>query len=659
MANASFFSKVLVGVMGCCALIAAYLIKRNSAVQAHTHLWEQAAQELPWFKTWDHVLEWNEPYAHWFKGGLLNASYICLDAPIRSGHGSKVALIWQSEDGGYKELTYDQLYDEVNRCASVLRSLGVRTGDRVIVYMPMIPETFATLLAIARLGATHVVVFSGFSSAALRERIMGTQARFIVTADYGVRRGKQVDLKSLVDEALSMNTGVPHTVDKVLVVQRSSAPPVLVPGRDVIYGDVRPVKSVFVEPVPVESNHPLFILYTSGTTGKPKGIIHSTGGYLTYCYSTFKWVFRPNEASRYWCTADIGWITGHSYVLYAPLMHGITSFVFEGAPDYPDPGIWWRLIQEQKITHFYTSPTALRMAMKAGDAWPARYDLSSLRLLATVGEPINPEVWKWYERIIGRGVCPIIDTWWQTETGGFMIAPITGRTIPLEPGSVTKPLPGIEAMIVDTHGNPVAPLTKGYLIITSLWPGMTIGIYGDAQRFKETYWSRFRSPAGQPAYYTSDYAFKDQNGYYWLLGRSDEVLNMAGHNVGPAEIESAAITHPAVAEAATVGIAEPIRGEQAILFVVLKHGYSPEPHVADEIIKTVSTSIGSFAKPSAVHFVEKLPKTRSGKIMRRLLKNILEGGSLGDVSTLEDASSLEEVQEQYKALKPAILTGKS
>lgn len=651
MVSMPFSLKIFLLVI-CCGLAALYLVKRHSIVEAHTALWQEAALNLPWFKKWDTVLDWKAPYAHWFKGGQLNASYACLDTHIRSGNGGKVALVWQSEDGERKELTYDQLYDEVNRFASVLQSLGVRKGERVVVYMPMIPETFAALLAIARLGAVHVVVFSGFSSIALKERIVDTQARYIITADYNVRRGKKVSLKTIVDQALIPDMSG-HTVEKVLIVQRFKERVKLVANRDVVYSDVRPTSRVFVEPVSVESNHPLFILYTSGTTGKPKGIMHSTGGYLTYCYATFKWVFQPKKDSKYWCTADIGWITGHSYVLYAPLMHGITSFIFEGAPDWPDPGVWWRLIEEQKVTIFYTSPTALRMAIKAGDAWPARYNLSSLEILGTVGEPINPEVWTWYKHVIGRDICPVVDTWWQTETGGFMIAPIPGRTA-LKPGSATTPLPGIEAAVVDREGKPVPALTKGYLIITSLWPGMAIGMYGDPKRFEETYWSKFKLPNGQQAYNTNDYAVKDRDGYYWLLGRADEVLTLSGHCVGTAEIESAVLTHPEVAEAATIGIAEPIRGEAAVLFVVLKHGYMPRPGLADEITNVVTRTIGVFVKPSAVYFVQKLPKTRSGKIMRRLLKNTLEDVSIGDISTLEDESSLGEIQEQYNTVKEAL-----
>ena len=506
----------------------------------------------------------------------------------------------------------------------------------------MTPEAIVAFLATVRLGAIHSVVFSGFSSAALKDRIDDLQARFIITADSAVRRGKSTSLKNIVDQTLSANT----SVEKVLIIQRTKDPVTITAGRDVLYSSVRPKNAVYVAPEPVESNHPLFVLYTSGTTGKPKGIIHSTAGYLTYCYSTFKWTFNPSPQTIYWCTADIGWITGHSYVVYAPLLHGITSFIFEGAPDFPDPGIWWRMIEQYKINVFYTAPTAIRMAMQAGDHWPAQYNLKSLKILGSVGEPINPEAWKWYFTHIGNSRCPIIDTWWQTETGGFMIAPQIDQLPVLKPGSVTKPLPSIEAAILNSKGNRVPPNTKGYLVIKNQWPGMTIGIYGDPQRFQETYWSKFKH-----AYYTGDFALCDEDGYFWIIGRADEVLKISGHRIGTAEIESAALTHPSVAEAAAIGIPHEIRGEQAVLFVTLKQGHTGNGQLSQEIIQAVISGIGSLVTPTAVYFVKKLPKTRSGKIMRRLLKGVLEHKPIGDVSTLEDEASLQEIQSQYKTLQ--------
>jgi acetyl-CoA synthetase len=609
-------------------------------LQTTVRTWETAAQKLPWFKQWHMPLVWNPPFAHWFAGGELNASYACLDAHINNELADHTALIWESESGERAQYTYQELHTRVNACAHFLQQLGIAQGERIIVYMPMIPETIITLLALARLGAVHVVVFSGFSSMALKDRIEDVGAQFIVTADHTLRRGKKINLKKIVDEAVSGK----GDIKKVIVVDRTGDKACLTQAHDVIYQETQGTRAPAVA---VESNHPLFILYTSGTTGKPKGIVHSTGGYLTHVYTSFEHTFKPTATDVYWCTADVGWITGHSYVIYAPLMHGLTVFIHEGAPDYPDAGVWWSLIERHKVTKLYTSPTALRMAIKAGDVWPNKYDLSSLKILGTVGEPINPEVWKWYYTVIGKERCPIMDTWWQTETGGFMITPAAeaDRTR-LKPGSAGKPMPGIDADVVADDGTPVPANTKGYLVIKQPWPGMCIGIYNDNERFIQTYWSKFPG-----SYYTGDYAYKDQYGNFWLLGRADEVLNIAGHRIGTAEIESAALNHPLIAEAAAIGIADAIKGEQAVLFVTLKQGVLQSPAMNDEVRQTIRTHIGPFVAPAHIYYIKQLPKTRSGKIMRRLLKGILDGKSLGDVSTLEDQASLEEIKVMYEAVQ--------
>lgn len=664
-------------------------------------LWEKEARNIPWFKPWEKTINNDtlDESTRWFVGGELNASYACLDVHLNSGRGEHRALVWESERGETQTFTYAQLCDEVNRMAYVLQRAGVTCGDVVIVYLPMIPEAIIALLACARLGAIHAVVFSGFGAHALKSRIEDTGARYVITAESATRRGKTIPLKALVDEALRDNTSVKH----VLLVRRADAGVQNTVGsdqktqagstvgtnqatpmtialtssgsaqtqdsvnskiafeargtqnigqiRDIFYDEVRPTEPVAVDPVHVESNHPLFILYTSGTTGKPKGIVHSTGGYLTYAFSTFKQAFEPRPDDIYWCTADIGWITGHSYVVYAPLMHGLTVFVHEGTPDWPDAGIWWRLIEKHRVSIFYTSPTAVRMAMKAGSEWCDRYDLSSLRLLGSVGEPINPEAWQWFYTHIGRSHCPIIDTWWQTETGGFMIAP-TPQTKPLKPGSATKPLLGIDADVVDEDGCPVLPGKKGFLVIRQPWPGMAIGIYGAPGRFAETYLSKFPPTV----FYTGDYAYRDKDGYFWIVGRADEVIKTAGHRAGTVEIESAALMQKSVAEAAAIGASDPVKGEHIVLFTTLKNGAVPSDALTRDIIATVRTEIGAFVTPSAVYYVKNIPKTRSGKIMRRLLKSVVEGTSIGDTTTLEDGASFEELRTHYEAIKHEIGT---
>lgn len=606
-------------------------------------LWAKQASKLPWCSPWKKVCDGSESETRWFVGGTINASYACVDVHIEAGKGKKIALYWQGEQGQRRKVTYTQLYAMINGYAALLREHGVKKGDVVIVYLPMIPEAVAMMLAIARLGATHCVVFSGFSAAALRERIVDTGAKIVVTADVGYRRGKTLQLKTIVDQAVDTTD-----IEKILIIKRSNQALQLTEGRDVIVQDCDD-DDLYIEPEHVDSNHPLFILHTSGTTGKPKGIVHGTGGYLTYVYSTIKWAFDIDETSMYWCTADIGWITGHSYVVYGPLLHGASVVITEGAPDYPIQDIWWKIIEDYRVSIFYTSPTALRMFMKLEEQLVTQHDLSNLKVLGSVGEPINPEVWQWYDRVVGGQQCSVIDTWWQTETGGFMISPMAAQArITLKPGSATLPLPGVVADVVDEDGASVPYNTKGFLVIKRPWPGMAIGIYNDSARFKELYWSKFPG-----MYYSGDYARKDVDGYYWLLGRADEVLNIAGHRIGTAEIESAALMHGAVAEVAAVPVQDEVKGETVVLFVTLKHGLHGSPHLSQEIILTVRKEIGAFVTPQDVFVVEQLPKTRSGKIMRRILKAALSGSGLGDLSTLEDELSLDDLKkmlESYEAL---------
>ena len=636
--------------------------------------WEEQAQKLPWFKKWNRILEWNEPFAHWFVDGQINASYACLDIHIQNGLQNKIAIIWESENGNTQKLTYGKLYDSVNKFAYFLQTQGVKKGDIVIIYLPMIPEAIAAMLAVARLGATHSVVFSGFNTTALKDRIIDTKAKFVITTDAAFYRNKNIVPKNVVSEAVSqinateqekathVNAEEKKSVAKVIVIKRTENPTSITPGLDVIY-DAKEANNQpeFVPAVPVESNHPLFILYTSGTTGKPKGIVHSTGGYLTYVYSTIKWAFDITKDSVYWCTADIGWITGHSYVVYGPLMHGATIYIREGAPDYPTQDVWWQSIAKHKISIFYTSPTALRMFMKMGNENILKHDLSSLKVLGSVGEPINPEVWRWFNDVIGQKRCPIIDTWWQTETGGFMISPTAGLDlVKLKPGSATFALPEIDADIVDAEGQSVPPQTKGFLVIKKPWPGMTIGIHNNPDAFREIYWSKFPG-----MYYSGDYAIRDADGYFWLLGRADEVLKISGHRIGTSEIESITLEHEAIAETAVIGIPDEIRGEAIIIFSilktsftidikntngehdVLKHDVLKHEVFKQEILQKIRTQIGAFATPKEIHFVESLPKTRSGKIMRRLLKAVIQGQAIGDLSTLEDGTSIEEIQAIY------------
>ena len=620
-----------------------YLEFQQKAILNLEKFWEKEAEKLPWFRRWDKVLQWEYPYARWFVGGLLNASYGCLDTHLNSWRKNKVAIYWEDEEGNTKSFSYAQLHREVNRFASVLKKIGVQKGDIIVLYLPMIPELVISMLATVRIGAIHTVVFSGFSSQALADRINDTGAKVLITGDFGIRRGKLVPLKEIVDNALKLAP----TVEKVILVKRTEEKVTIEEGRDLIYQELMRDAEKYVEPEPVEATHPLYILYTSGTTGKPKGIVHSTGGYLVYNYSTYKWVFDISDESVYWCTADVGWVTGHSAIVYAPLLHGATIVMYEGSPDYPYLDKWWEIIEKYGVTIFYTSPTALRMFIRYGEEWIKKHDLSSLRILGTVGEAINPEVWEWYYKNIGNERCPIVDTWWQTETGGMMISPAPGlELVPLKPGSATLPLPGIDAEVVDDSGNPASPGIKGYLVIRKPWPGMLMDIYKDPVRYKETYWSRFNG-----MYYTADYAIKDSEGYFWLLGRADEVLKIAGHRIGTAEIESSAVATPSVAEAAVVAAPDEVKGEAIVLFVILKEGYKPGEDIKENIIDNIRKQIGPIATPREIYFVSKLPKTRSGKIMRRILKAIILDKPIGDITTLEDEASVEEIKVSYEELK--------
>ena len=599
--------------------------------------WDSMARELHWFRTWDKVLEWNPPFAKWFKGGQINASVNAVDRHVNTWRKNKVAILWEGEPGDRRAITYNELYQEVNRFASVLKNLGVQKGDRIAFYMPMVPEFPAAVLAAARIGATFTVVFSGFSASSLAGRINDCQAKVVVTADGGYRRGKVIQLKEIVDEALASTP----SVQKVAVYRRVGREVSMKEGRDYWWHDLMKDSKPYVAPEPLDSSHPLYILYTSGTTGKPKGAVHSTGGYLTFVHATTKWVFDVKEDDVYWCTADIGWVTGHSYVIFGPLSHGLTTVMYEGAPDYPAPDRWWQIIERYGISIFYTTPTAIRALMKFGDDLAKKYDLSSLRLLGTVGEPINPAAWEWYYNIIGQARCPIVDTWWQTETGGILISPTPNLGImPLKPGSATLPLPGIEPEIFDEHGNPVKPGEKGFLVIKRPWPGMFMTLYKDDDRYKEVYWSKFPG-----YYYPGDYAMKDHDGYFWLLGRADEVLKVAGHRLGTIEIEDAFVGHQAVAEAAVAGRPDAVKGEGIVAFVTLKNGFLASQLLREELKQHVRKIIGPIATPDEIHFVSLLPKTRSGKIMRRVVKAVAAGAEIGDVTTLEDGASIEEVKK--------------
>ena len=598
--------------------------------------WAREAKELHWFKKWDKVLDWKIPFAKWFVGGKINASHNCLDRHLDTPRSNKAAIIWEGEPGEKKVLTYRQLHREVCKFANILKRNGVKNGDRVLIYMPLIPEASIAMLACARIGAIHCVVFGGFSAESIKDRIADCGAKVVVTADGGYRRGQIVSLKQNVDHALEGN----KSVNRVIVFRRTNLDIHIEPGRDVWWHREEEYVSADCPAEPLDSEHPLFILYTSGSTGKPKGILHTTGGYLVGTYTTTKYVFDLREEDVYWCSADVGWITGHSYLVYGPLSNGATCFMYEGAPNWPEPDRFWKLIADYGISIFYTAPTAIRAFMKWGDQYPAGHDLSSLRLLGTVGEPINPEAWMWFHKHIGHERCPIVDTWWQTETGAHMITPLPGAT-PCKPGTATLPFFGVDAAIVDDQGKEVPHGQGGKLVIRKPWPSMLRGIYGDKKRYSQQYWSEVKG-----VYFTGDGARRDKQGNFWIVGRIDDVLNVAGHRLGTAEVESALVSHPAVAEAAVVGRPDEIKGQGIVAFVVLRAGHEPSDDLKEKLRKQVSASIGPIAKPDEIRFAEMLPKTRSGKIMRRLLKQVAGGQSLtGDTSTLEDLSVLTKLSK--------------
>jgi acetyl-CoA synthetase len=603
--------------------------------------WAGFAQELEWMTPWTEVLRWKSPNAQWFVGGKLNASVNCVDRHIRTARRNKAAIIWEGEPGDRRTLTYWDLYRQVGTFASVLKSLGVKRGDRVALYLPLIPELAIAMLACARIGAIHSVVFGGFSAESLRDRINDAQATLLVTADGGYRRGHVVPLKQMADEALA---GTP-SIKNVIVVRRRADVPFdieMKEGRDRWYHDLVKDAPADCPPEAMDAEDMLYILYTSGTTGKPKGIVHTTGGYLVGTYATTKWVFDLKDEDVFWCTADIGWVTGHSYVVYGPLANGATVVMYEGAPDWPQKDRFWQIIERYGVTIFYTAPTAIRAFMRWGTDWPAKRSLQTLRLIGSVGEPINPEAWMWYHEHIGRGRCPIVDTWWQTETGAIMITPLPG-IVATKPGSATRPFPGIAAEIRDASGKHVET-GGGLLTLTRPWPSMLRGIYNDLERFKQAYWCRWTDGA----YFTGDGARRDEDGFYWLLGRVDDVLNCAGHRLGTMEVESALVDHPKVAEAAVVGKPHEITGQAVAAFVTLKEGITASPELAGELKEHVVHKIGAIAKPDEILFAADLPKTRSGKIMRRLLRDIAEGKALGDTTTLADPAVVARLKSEYE-----------
>jgi acetyl-CoA synthetase len=603
--------------------------------------WAEAAKGLGWFKPWDKVLEWNPPLAKWFVGGKINVSYNCLDRHVQTWRRNKAALIWEGEPGEERVLTYGDLYREVNKFANVMKKLGVGKGDRVTIYLPMVPELAIALLACARIGAPHSVVFGGFSAESLRDRINDAQSKLVITADGSYRRGQILPLKRNVDAALKECPGVENVV---LLKRLGEAAAIHVQeGRDHWWHRLMADAEAYCEPEPMDSEDPLFILYTSGTTAKPKGILHTTAGYLVGVSLTHKWVFDVKEEDVYWCTADIGWVTGHSYIVYGPLANGTTGLMYEGSPDWPDKDRWWTMVEKYGVNIFYTAPTAIRAFMKWGEKYPNSHNLSSLRLLGSVGEPINPEAWMWYHEVIGKGKCPIVDTWWQTETGMIMISPLPGLTT-TKPGSATLPLPGIDADVVDESGQSVPLGGGGYLVLRSPWPAMARTIHGDPDRYVETYWKRF----GKQTYFAGDGCKRDKDGYFWLLGRVDDVMNVSGHRISTMEVESALVDHHEVAEAAVIGRKDDIKGEAIAAFVTLKEGTRADAEKVDDLKQHVVQKIGAIARPDAIFFAAELPKTRSGKIMRRLLRDIAEGRALGDTTTLADATVVAKLKTQYE-----------
>jgi len=597
--------------------------------------WEKEARALDWFKPWRKALEWKPPYAKWFVGGKLNVSYNCLDRHVAGPRRTKAALIWEGEPGDTRTLTYWDLYREVNRFAAALRQQGVRKGDRVTIYLPMVPEAAIAMLACTRIGAPHNVVFGGFSPDALRERIRDSESRVLVTADGGYRRGGVVPLKKNADEALLECP----TVKTVVVLKRTGQEVPMQRGRDVWWDEFVKEAAAYCKPEPMDAEDLLYLLYTSGSTGKPKGIIHTTGGYLTGVTATTRYVFDLHEGDTFWCTADVGWVTGHSYVVYGPLANGATSVMYEGTPDWPDKDRFWRIVEKHGVSILYTAPTAIRTFMRWGEKYPEQCDLSSLRLLGSVGEPINPEAWVWYWRVIGGGRCPVVDTWWQTETGHILITPLPGVTV-CKPGSATKPFPGVDAAVLDDHGKPAK---AGYLVLRQPWPGMLRGIWGDPERYVKQYWSRYKD-----IYFTGDGAKLDEDGYFWLLGRVDDVINVSGHRVSTMEVESALVDHPLVAESAVIGRSHEIKGQALAAFVTVKEGVATSLELGDELKAHVVKKIGALARPDDIIFSADLPKTRSGKIMRRLLRDIAEGRALGDTTTLADPAVVARLKAKYE-----------
>ena len=623
---------------------------RAKAKSDFISFWDEQAKKLSWFQPWIKTLDWNSPFAKWFVGGKINASYNTLDVH-QADNANKPAILWEGENGETRTVTYRELYLDVCKFANILKSLGVKKGERVTIYLPMVHELPVAMLACARIGAVHTVVFSGFSATSLRDRIDDSKSKIVITADIGFRKGNTIELKKIADEA----TKDLDFIEQIIVLKRAEGHLSLGP-KHTLWHELMKNSPQECKAEELDSNHPLYILYTSGTTGKPKGVLHGTGGYLTHLYSTFEWAFDIKNSDVFFCTADIGWVTGHSYVVYGPLLHGATEVMYEGSPDYPKISRMWEIIQRYGITIFYTTPNALRMFMKFGDSIPNSFDLSSLRLLGTVGEPINPEVWRWYFRTIGKSTCPIVDTWWQTETGGMMLSPLPGiETIPLKPGSTTRPIPGTDILVVDENGNEQPPNKKGYLLIRKPWPGMLLTLWNDDEKYKNVYWSKFKD-----AYYPGDYAIKDSDGYFWLLGRADDIIKVAGHRIGTAALESSLVTHDDIAEAAVCGIPDEVKGQMIIAFVVLKErAIKNDDALRIELIQTVKEGIGPIATPQQIYFVSKLPKTRSGKIMRRLLKSIANNDKIGDVSTLEDGSAVEEVQKVFDELQKVVKKNKN
>ena len=605
--------------------------------------WARQALALDWDEEWSTILDWQLPFAKWFVGGRLNVSYNCLDRHVAGGHGDQVAFYWEGEPGDTRVLTYAEMLAETCRVANALKSIGVKKGDRVAIYLGMVPELAITMLACARIGAAHSVVFGGFSAQSLKDRINDAEAKVLVTGDGAWRRGAIVPLKEIADEALAETP----SIERVVVLKRTGHEIAFDAQRDIWFHDVVPQQPAECAPESMDSEDLLFLLYTSGTTGKPKGIMHTTGGYLTQVAFTHRYVFDLHpETDVYWCTADIGWVTGHSYIVYGPLANRATSVMYEGTPDHPNRERLWSIVEKYKVTIFYTAPTAIRTFMKWGDAEPARHDLSSLRLLGTVGEPINPEAWVWYWQQIGGGRCPVVDTWWQTETGAIMISALPGATT-AKPGSATFPLPGIAADIVDDAGKPVGIPGGGYLVLDRPWPSMLRGIWGDPERYRTTYWSTYAD-----RYFAGDGAKRDDDGYFWLLGRVDDIMLVAGHNISTTEVESALVDHPAVAEAAVVGRTDATSGQAIAAFVILRGDATPSPELGEELREHVAKLIGPIAKPKSVLFTEELPKTRSGKIMRRLLRNVAEDEVLGDTTTLADPGIVDSIKSRYLAATP-------